>query len=47
MATALVKKLLHDPIARLKGDDGERYVAAARDLFSLDGEGAPDTDHEA
>jgi glutamyl-tRNA reductase len=47
MATALVKKLLHDPISRLKGDDGERYVAAARDLFSLDGEGAPDPDAEA
>jgi glutamyl-tRNA reductase len=47
MATALVKKLLHDPISRLKGDDGERYVAAARDLFSLDGEGAPDPDTEA
>ncbi|OGO50233.1 MAG: hypothetical protein A2148_04375 [Chloroflexi bacterium RBG_16_68_14] len=38
MASALVKKLLHDPIARLKGDDGERYVAALRELFSLDGD---------
>ena len=38
MANALVKKLLHDPIGRLKGEDGERYVAAVRDLFSLDGE---------
>ncbi len=38
MANALVKKLLHDPINRLKGDDGERFVAAARDLFSLDGD---------
>ena len=38
MANALVKKLLHDPIARLKGDDGERYVGAVRDLFSLDGD---------
>jgi hypothetical protein len=46
MATALVKKLLHDPISRLKGDDGERYVAAARDLFSLDGEGASEPDPE-
>ena len=36
MANALVKKLLHDPIACLKGDDGERYVAAARELFGLD-----------
>jgi glutamyl-tRNA reductase len=47
MATALVKKLLHDPISRLKGDDGERYVAAARDLFSLDGEGATEPEPEA
>jgi glutamyl-tRNA reductase len=36
MASALVKRLLHDPIGRLKGDDGERYVAAVRELFSLD-----------
>lgn len=40
MASALVKKLLHDPIDRLKGDDGERYVAVVRDLFSLDGDDA-------
>ena len=37
MANALVKKLLHDPIGRLKGEDGERYVGAVRELFSLDG----------
>ncbi len=43
MANALVKKLLHDPISRLKGDDGERYVAALRELFSLD---APDREAE-
>jgi glutamyl-tRNA reductase len=36
MANALVKKLLHDPIARLKSSDGERYVAAVRELFNLD-----------
>ena len=36
MAKALVKKLLHDPIARLKGDDGERYAGAVRELFNLD-----------
>jgi glutamyl-tRNA reductase len=40
MANALVQKLLHDPIARLKGDDGERYVDAVRELFGLNG-GAP------
>jgi glutamyl-tRNA reductase len=38
MANALVKKLLHDPIARLKGDDGERYAAVVRELFDLDQE---------
>jgi glutamyl-tRNA reductase len=36
MAGALVKKLLHDPIGKLKGHDGERYVGALRELFSLD-----------
>jgi glutamyl-tRNA reductase len=37
MANALVKKLLHDPIDRLKGPDGERYVGPLRELFALDG----------
>ena len=37
MANALVKKLLHDPIARLKSEDGERYVGVTRELFGLDG----------
>ena len=36
MASALVKKILHDPIDRLKSDDGERYVVPVRELFSLD-----------
>ena len=36
MANALVKKLLHDPIVRLKGSDGERYVAVVRELFNLE-----------
>jgi len=36
MSAALVKKLLHDPIDRLKSDDGERYVVPVRELFSLD-----------
>jgi glutamyl-tRNA reductase len=44
MASALVKKLLHDPIDRLKGDDGERYVAAVRDLFALDPEDTASND---
>ncbi len=38
MTAAIIKKLLHEPIGRLKSDDGERYVAAVRDLFNLDGE---------
>jgi glutamyl-tRNA reductase len=41
MTGALVKKLLHDPIGKLKGEDGERYVAAVRELFDLDAEPSP------
>jgi glutamyl-tRNA reductase len=41
MTSALVKKLLHAPVSALKAPgEGERYVAAARALFGLDG--APD-----
>jgi glutamyl-tRNA reductase len=36
MSSALVKKLLHEPIDKLKSDDGERYVVPMRELFSLD-----------
>ncbi|MEX2245671.1 MAG: glutamyl-tRNA reductase [Dehalococcoidia bacterium] len=36
MTAAIVKKLLHDPIRRLKTPDGERYVEGARALFGLD-----------
>jgi len=37
MTRAIVKKMLHQPITRLKseGSDGELYVAALRDLFDL------------
>ncbi|MBF6601254.1 MAG: glutamyl-tRNA reductase [Dehalococcoidia bacterium] len=39
MTAALVKKLLHRPIATLKtGGEGERYVEATRALFGLDDE---------
>jgi glutamyl-tRNA reductase len=42
MTAALVKKLLHDPIARLKTPgEGERYVETARALFALD-DGEPE-----
>lgn len=40
MTAALVKKLLHDPIARLKTPgDGGAYVESVRALFALDEEG--------
>lgn len=46
MTAAIVKKLLHSPIARLKTPaEGDRYVEAARALFNLDDEppaGAPE-----
>ncbi|MDP9238817.1 MAG: glutamyl-tRNA reductase [Chloroflexota bacterium] len=39
MTSAIVKKLLHQPIARLKtAGEGERYVEPARALFGLDDE---------
>jgi glutamyl-tRNA reductase len=40
MADALVRKMLHDPIDRLKGEDGERYVGVLRELFALDADAA-------
>jgi glutamyl-tRNA reductase len=46
MANALVKKLLHDPIDRLKGPDGERYVGTLRELFALDGAVSPNGTNE-
>lgn len=37
MTQAIVKRLLHDPILRLKREaDGERYVPAVRELFHLE-----------
>ncbi len=37
MTAAIVKKLLHEPVRRLKASgDGERYVEPARALFGLD-----------
>jgi glutamyl-tRNA reductase len=42
MTNAIVKKLLHRPIARLKKTgDGERYVEATKTLFGLNGETPP------
>lgn len=42
MTRALVKKLLHGPIARLKtAGEGDRYVEAARALFDLDDPSGP------
>lgn len=37
MTSAIVKKLMHDPVSRLKSPaGGERYIEAARVLFGLD-----------
>jgi len=36
MSRALVKRLLHAPVTRLREDGSERHVAALRDLFELD-----------
>jgi glutamyl-tRNA reductase len=47
MASALVKKILHDPIDRLKSEDGERYVVSVRELFSLDEGQDQDVEAEA
>lgn len=45
MTSALVKKLLHEPIRRLKEPGrGQRYVEATRALFGLDPEGPPSRD---
>jgi glutamyl-tRNA reductase len=42
MTAAIVKKLLHNPIARLKtSGDGERYVEAAKALFGLEDDAEP------
>jgi glutamyl-tRNA reductase len=42
MTAAIVKRLLHDPIATLKDPaDGDRYTEAVRALFKLDDPGAP------
>ena len=43
MTNALVKKLFHDPIARLKGEDGERYAPVVRELFDLDSDASTET----
>ena len=47
MSSALVKKLLHEPIVRLKSDDGERYVVPVRELFKLDTEQDQDAPPES
>mgnify|MGYP005847778221 CR=1 FL=1 len=44
LSTAIVKKLLHRPIARLKAKEyGHLYVQAARELFGIDDEGGRDS----
>ncbi len=47
MSEAIVKRLLHDPILRLKQEsDGERYVPAVRELFQLGPGVADDAEDE-
>jgi glutamyl-tRNA reductase len=47
MTAALVKKLLHAPIATLKDpEQGERYTEAARRLFALDEDDATSFDED-
>jgi glutamyl-tRNA reductase len=36
MSKALVKRLLHSPVNRLREAGSERHVDALRDLFELD-----------
>ncbi|MDI6857255.1 MAG: glutamyl-tRNA reductase [Dehalococcoidia bacterium] len=44
LSAAIVKKLLHRPIARLKAKEyGHLYVQAARELFGIDDEGGRDS----
>jgi glutamyl-tRNA reductase len=38
MTKAIVKRILHTPLNRLKRDDGIRYLEAVRALFALDEE---------
>jgi len=38
MSEALVNRLLHDPVVRLRERGSERHVEALRELFDLDGE---------
>jgi glutamyl-tRNA reductase len=36
MSEALVKRLLHEPVTRLRDSASERHVEALRELFALD-----------
>ncbi len=38
MSRAIVKRILHEPVTRLKEPAGQRHIEAARELFGLDSE---------
>ncbi len=39
MSKAIVKRILHEPVTKLKASGGQRHIEAARELFGLDSEG--------
>ncbi len=39
MSKAIVKRILHEPVTKLKASGGQRHIEAARELFGLDAEG--------
>jgi hypothetical protein len=39
MSKAIVKRILHEPVTKLKASGGLRHIEAARELFGLDAEG--------
>ncbi len=43
MSEALVKRLLHEPVTRLREHGSQRHVEALRELFGLDEAGEPGT----
>jgi glutamyl-tRNA reductase len=42
MSKAIVKRILHSPVTRLKTAGGQRHLEAARDLFGLETSDEPD-----
>ena len=44
MSKAIVKRILHEPVTRLKDPSSHRHIDAARELFGLDEAAARDKD---